>query len=613
MTFDGTDGREIFRAPAEKVFPGDSYTYRMTQNYEFIKADGVIFAISQIYGTEDTIRIIRINTEDGSYQLLTAADQTVREEERPSEGYVTESEGDLSVYYIPPEHVADGLGEVQCCRMLPIRDAAHSALDSDAIVASLPLMGNCWNEEFDPDALDGLNAQMIRDLADESEDILDFETKLNNLTTWACAWGSGVVRCEYWLDAQGRELVLTSSLGTYLLQFDEDAGQYHYEMLPVQARNQSTGTGTSGTADAVHTEITQTTAAAAGTVITGGLGLNELGGHGKLRYFNADSIMVNAGYLWDDEYIYDIAGESRAKAAIGELEFTPLCTQEGCKHNSEDCPVHILRGKLLDFGSGFRQNGDFTLNRINPDGSETELLTVSQDNSGKRFHYVIYDTVRPLCGGSILYISLTGEFLNPDNSVNPYQQIDLLYRVSDGSVTVLADQPMPLSKLSEDCVNWGYCAPAYDDDTALWTTHYTEQTMQLMRIDAQTGARTYYDLPKLDYDQWTVMGGHFYYRSTDDKWISYDLSTKEEQIICDFPMPSITDLDFSDCEGMILIQDNAGTIYAYDRTLSRRETVFRSSTDIATLYAVHVENGICTGLANIGADRYALFSFTPFT
>ena len=618
MTLDGTGRKELFRAPSADLFPGESYTYRTTMQYEFIRTDSALYVSTAPFGA-DSLRIVRIDHATGESALLTG-EPTLAPTAVPiaAEGFVTPESGDLAVYYIPPEHFSSGLENVENYRMLPIRDAANTKLDTDAIVNSLPLMGACWNDDFDPELTGTLTMQNIRDLAAECASYNEFDQKLQEKLTWACAWGSGIVRMEYWLDPQGKELVLTSSFGAYLLHFeenfDEGTGQYYYEILKLGAAgSQPAVTGTTAPVQNDITEITSTTTAKSEVNNE----LNDLGGHGKLRSFDAAFSNIPNGFLYDDDYIYDMSTKSRLKISSGAEMMRPICEKEGCRHDTPDCPQYQIDRYAVRTESEYQQTGDFSLSRIHADGTETELLRITQSENGGVFNRFIYSDVTELDSGRTLFIRGEGERRDEEGNGNPYQDIALLYRLSDGRVIYLSDQHAPLGKCGDDNINWGLCRPAFDDDSALWAPYYGGDHTQIMRIAAASGERTYVDVPDLNSEQWTLLNGKLWYRSSEDKWVSLDLTTQEKEILCDFPKYGNIDAQFYAFEDMILLQDyETGVIYAYDHTLTRKkEVIFNDNgkTGQAYLWALRTDNGSYTGLVNIGEADFMVFSFPAFT
>ena len=618
MTLDGTGRKELFRAPSADLFPGESYTYRTTLPYDFIRTDSALYVSTATLGT-DNLHIVRIDNATGESALLTG-EPTVAPTTVPvaSEGYVTPESGDLAVYYIPPEHFSSGLEDVDIYRMLPIRDAAQTNLDTDAIVNSLPLMGACWNDDFDPESTGTLTMQNIRALAAGCATYNEFDQKLQEKLTWACAWGSGIVRMEYWLDPQGKELVLTSGFGAYLLHFeenfDEGTGQYYYEFLKLGAAgSQPAVTGTTEPNRKDITEITSTTTAKSEV----NNGLNDLGGHGKLRSFDATFSNIPNGFLYDDDYIYDMSTRSRLKISSGSELMMPICEKEGCQHNTPDCPQYQIDRYQVRTESRYQQTGDFSLSRINADGTATELLRIAQSANGGVFNRFTYSYVTEVSGGSTLFIRGEGERRDEQGNGNPYQEIVLLYRLSDGHVTYLTDQHAPIAICGDDNINWGLSRHAYDDDSAIWAPYYGGEHRQMLRIDAATGERTYVDVPDLNSEQWTVLNGKLWYRSSADKWVSLDLTTKEKETLCDFPEFGGIDAQFFAFEDMILLEDyETGVIYAYDHTLTRKkEVIFNDNgqTGQAYLWALRRDNHSYTGLVNIGEALFMVFSFPAFT
>ena len=138
-----------------------------------------------------------------------------------SYGYVTESD-EFPRLYIPPEHTAERLDEIQCYRMLPYR--------------------NAWESELDPSVFFGFNEnrgdapritkERAMEICYESSSFLEAAQKLLEEGGWDVAWTSGIIGEEIWLDDRGKELIFVHQFdGITYYRYDETARQYYFERL----------------------------------------------------------------------------------------------------------------------------------------------------------------------------------------------------------------------------------------------------------------------------------------------------------------------------------------------------------------------------------------------
>lgn len=232
---DATEGQEIFRAPVSEFLPEEEYAYRLTDTSALAAADDKLYFI--LYRqTAPGVLVAEIDLASGKWKKYDITNEEANQEDPADRaGYVT-ANGRCSDLYIPAEHLA-GNTKIECYRMLPLRDAAHSAFDQEALTAAMGDIAVVWNAEAEDSQTATMTEEEVREIIASSKTIEEAQQRISQKLPWRCSWGSGVDYREFWMDPQGKELLrwgfVDTAIGIVYLRFDETAGQYYYECLTV--------------------------------------------------------------------------------------------------------------------------------------------------------------------------------------------------------------------------------------------------------------------------------------------------------------------------------------------------------------------------------------------